>query len=174
SGPESVPPPARTTAVPRLAKPARQTWSARGKSPAALRRHGGWTRRKKMGVVPRHRSPSGARTRYAALASPAAARRSRVDEDGTPSRPSRDPRSLGPRSLLAERTSLAAFRFSVSSLTCLRTVWYLPRALSQTSRAKVIEVDFTTRRRVGALPGHRPRAHRPGPLAALQALGRSA
>jgi len=59
-------------------------------------------------------------------------------------------------------------------LTSLRTVWYLPRALSQTSRAKVIEVDFTTRRRVGALPAHRPRAHRPGPLAALQALGRSA
>ena len=46
--------------------------------------------------------------------------------------------------------------------------------MSQTSRAKVIEVDFTTRRRVGALPAHRPRAKRPGPLAALQALGRSA
>jgi hypothetical protein len=26
----------------------------RGESPAALRRHGGWTRRNKMGVVPRH------------------------------------------------------------------------------------------------------------------------
>jgi hypothetical protein len=39
AGPESVPPSSRATAVPRLAKPARQTWSARGKSPAALRRH---------------------------------------------------------------------------------------------------------------------------------------
>ena len=41
------------------------------------------------------------------------------------------------------------------------------------NRAKVIEVDFTARRRLRGLPAHRPRAHRPQPLAALQALGRS-
>ena len=46
--------------------------------------------------------------------------------------------------------------------------------MSQTSRAKVIEVDFATRRRVHALPSHRGRGARPRPLAALQALGRSA
>jgi hypothetical protein len=45
--------------------------------------------------------------------------------------------------------------------------------LAQTSRAKVIEVDFAARRRVHAVPAHRPRAPRPRPLAALQALGRS-
>jgi hypothetical protein len=40
-------------------------------------------------------------------------------------------------------------------------------------RAKVIEVDFAARRRVRAPAGHRPAASRSGPLAALQALGRS-
>jgi hypothetical protein len=41
------------------------------------------------------------------------------------------------------------------------------------TRAKVIEVDFAARRRLKAGPALRPRASRPRPLAALQALGRS-
>jgi hypothetical protein len=45
--------------------------------------------------------------------------------------------------------------------------------LPETTRAKVIEVDFAARRRVAG-PMMRPRAKRPRPLAALQALGRSA
>jgi hypothetical protein len=47
-------------------------------------------------------------------------------------------------------------------------------SLQTSSRAKVIEVDFAKRRRVHALPAQRGRASRPRPLAALQALGRSA
>ena len=41
------------------------------------------------------------------------------------------------------------------------------------NRAKVIEVDFAARRRLRGVPTDRPRATRPRPLAALQALGRS-
>jgi hypothetical protein len=43
----------------------------------------------------------------------------------------------------------------------------------QETRAKVIEVDFATRRRVQAVAAPRAVAARPGPVAALQALGRS-
>jgi hypothetical protein len=46
--------------------------------------------------------------------------------------------------------------------------------LQQTTRAKVIEVDFATRRRLQPGPRLRPAAPRPRPLAALQALGGSA
>jgi hypothetical protein len=46
--------------------------------------------------------------------------------------------------------------------------------LQETTRAKVIEVDFATRRRLHPVPGLRPRATRPRPFAALQSLGRSA
>jgi hypothetical protein len=46
--------------------------------------------------------------------------------------------------------------------------------LLETKRAKVIEVDFAARRRLQAGPPARVRSARPRPLAALQALGRSA
>jgi len=45
--------------------------------------------------------------------------------------------------------------------------------LPETTRAKVIEVDFAARRRLQAA-AMRPRSNRSRPLAALQALGRSA
>ena len=45
--------------------------------------------------------------------------------------------------------------------------------MAQTSRAKVIEVDFAARKRVNGSTGERLRSVRPGPFAALQALGRS-
>jgi hypothetical protein len=45
--------------------------------------------------------------------------------------------------------------------------------LAQSSRAKVIEVDFAARRRVNGSPAERSLGVRPRPLAALQALGRS-
>jgi hypothetical protein len=41
------------------------------------------------------------------------------------------------------------------------------------TKAKVIEVDFATRRRMHPVPGMRPPAARPRPLGALQALNRS-